>query len=137
MKQTLRAFVVLSLAFALGVAVNAEEEETIEDRLQPFGKVCMEGEDCGSVAPVLTASTGRTGLEVYNAHCFACHATGVSEAPLVADPIWQDRLAEKGEAMLLANTKTGFNVVMPPMGTCMNCSDDELTAAINYLITGE
>ena len=115
--------------------VNADEE-SVEDRLQPFGNICLEGEDCGSVAPVAIA-TGRSGIDVYNAHCFACHSTGVSEAPLVAAEEWQVRLNEKGEELLLANTKAGFNVVMPPMGTCMNCTDEELVAAIDYLITGE
>ncbi|MYD42456.1 MAG: cytochrome c5 family protein [Gammaproteobacteria bacterium] len=96
----------------------------------------MEGEDCGSAAPAVV-QTGRSGIDVYNAHCFACHATGVSNAPLVAAEDWQVRLDEKGYETLLANTKAGFNVVMPPMGTCMACSDDELKAAIDYLLYGE
>lgn len=134
----------LKLLFALSVlaltvvAIGQAEEagETVEDRLKPFGNVCMEGEDCGSVAPVATVAT-RSGIEVYNAHCFACHATGVSNAPLVGAEDWQTKLEEKGAELLLENTRAGFNVVMPPMGTCMTCSDAELQAAIDYMITGE
>ena len=125
------------LAFTVFViGQNEGNGETVEDRLKPFGNVCMEGEDCGSVAPVAVVA-GRSGIDVYNAHCFACHATGVSNAPLVGAEEWQTKLAEKGAELMLANTKTGFNVVMPPMGTCMNCSDAELQAAIDYMITGE
>ena len=96
----------------------------------------MEGEDCGSAAPAVV-TVGRSGIEVYRAHCFACHETGVSEAPLVGSENWQVRLKEKGPEVLMANTKAGFNVVMPPMGTCMTCSDEELQAAIDYMVNGE
>ncbi|MCY4130389.1 MAG: c-type cytochrome [Gammaproteobacteria bacterium] len=119
------------------VAIGQDEsQETVEDRLKPFGNLCMQGEDCGTVVPV-TVSVSRSGIEIYNAHCFACHATGVSEAPLVGAEEWLTRLNEKGAETLLANTKAGFNVVMPAMGTCMNCTDAELQAAIDYLIYGE
>ena len=77
----------------------------------------------------------RTALDIYNKHCFACHATGVSEAPLVGADTWQPRL-EKGMEILLENTRKGFNVVMPPMGTCMDCTDDEFIETIEYMITG-
>lgn len=131
LKYSFLVLVTFATLFAIG-----EDEETVEDRLVSFAKVCMEGEDCGTVAPVVVAS-GRSGVEVYKAHCFACHETGVSNAPLVAAEEWLARLEEKGLDTLLANTKTGFNVVMPAMGTCMNCSDAELKASIDYLIYGE
>ena len=111
-------------------------DETVESRLQPFGKVCMQGEDCGEAQVAAVSSGGRTGIEVYNKHCFACHATGVSEDPLVASEAWLPRL-EKGDEVLMTNTRNGFNVTMPPMGTCMDCSDAELKAAIDYMVTGE
>ena len=133
MKRLFLSF--FSIAFLVWVA-SANEEESVEDRLQPFGKVCMEGEDCGSAAPAVVLNV-RSGIEVYNKHCFACHATGVSEAPLVGAEEWQVRLNEKGAEVMMANTKAGFNVVMPPMGTCMDCSDAELQAAIDYMVNGE
>ena len=135
--QFLKLSFLLVIACATFVAIGQDEsEETVEDRLQPFGNLCMQGEDCGTVAPV-TVSVSRSGIEVYNSHCFACHATGVSEAPLVGAEEWLTRLNEKGAETLLANTKAGFNIVMPAMGTCMNCTDTELQAAIDYLIYGE
>lgn len=135
--QFLKLSFLVVITCATLVAIGQDEaQETVEDRLKPFGNLCMQGEDCGTVAPV-TLSVSRSGIEVYNAHCFACHATGVSEAPLVAAEEWQTRLNEKGAETLLANTRAGFNVVMPAMGTCMNCTDAELQAAIDYLIYGE
>ena len=117
-------------------SAGVKTEETVADRLKPFGKVCMQGEDCGEAKPVMVTQGGRGALEIYNKHCFACHATGVSEAPLVGAETWQPRL-EKGWDVLMENTRNGFNTVMPPMGTCMDCTDEEFRAAIEYMITGE
>lgn len=35
--------------------------------------------------------------------------------------------------VLLASTVNGMGM-MPPKGTCMDCSDDELEAAVDYII---
>ena len=126
----------LIVAFA-GLGFAQEEGETVEDRLKPFGNLCMEGDDCGGVQELPTVAEGtRTALEIYNKHCFACHATGVSEAPLVGAETWLPRL-EKGMDVLLENTRKGLNVVMPPMGTCMDCTDEEFIETIEYMITGK
>ncbi len=111
--------------------------EAIEERLKPFGSSCLEGQECGSVAPTPTAfGTGLSAKGVYDKYCSTCHEAGLNEAPLVGSDAWDERVA-KGLDVLLANTKAGFNVVMPPMGTCMDCTDAELEAAIDYMITGE
>lgn len=34
---------------------------------------------------------------------------------------------------MLANLKNGIGA-MPPMGTCTDCSDEELTAGIEYMV---
>ncbi|MBM29967.1 MAG: hypothetical protein CMD77_03510, partial [Gammaproteobacteria bacterium] len=45
---------------------------------------------------------------------------------------WEPRLA-KGMSVLMATTKNGINA-MPPMGTCMDCSDEELQSAIDHML---
>jgi len=79
------------------------------------------------------AMAERTGEEVYNTKCSVCHAAGIAGAPTVgkADE-WAPR-AEKGIDALLATAKSGLNA-MPPMGTCMDCSDAELKGAIQYML---
>ena len=75
----------------------------------------------------------RTGEEIYNSKCIACHMSGVAGAPKFGDAAsWAPR-AEKGIDALLATSKTGINA-MPPMGTCMDCSDAELSSAIQYML---
>jgi cytochrome c5 len=45
---------------------------------------------------------------------------------------WEPRLA-KGMDTLWEHTVNGFNA-MPPKGTCMSCSDEELRAAMDYMV---
>ena len=117
-------------------------DEEIRARLAPFGASCLLGDtECGS-APVEEPATAaaapaapRSGREVYDQFCFACHATGVGDAPLFQDGgQWAPRLA-KGMEELLRTSKSGLGT-MPPMGTCMACSETELLAAIEYLSGG-
>jgi cytochrome c5 len=71
---------------------------------------------------------------VYNASCLACHSTGVAGAPKVGDQAsWAPRAA-KGLDSLLATAVSGLNA-MPPKGTCADCSDEELKAAIEYMLS--
>jgi cytochrome c5 len=81
----------------------------------------------------LMAHAERSGEEIYNAKCFVCHAQGVANAPKFGDAAtWKPR-ADKGMEALLATAKSGINA-MPPMGTCMDCSDNEMKAVIQYML---
>ena len=117
--------------------------DELRDRLAPFGSSCLEEDEVCGTAPVaapvvaVAAAAGpRSGQEIYDRFCFACHATGVAEAPLLHNAEqWAPRL-EKGMDELLGTSRTGLGA-MPPMGTCMDCSDDEMVAAIQYLTVAE
>ena len=133
--RTLLPAVLLALAvWAVADPVPAGTTADILDRTQKFGRLCVEGDECGggvAAAPVVAA--GRTGEAVYSRFCFACHATGVSEAPKFQDEAdWAPRL-EKGVDVLIQTTIDGLNL-MPPMGTCMDCSEKEMAAAVDYML---
>ncbi|MGB5473139.1 MAG: c-type cytochrome [Gammaproteobacteria bacterium] len=71
---------------------------------------------------------------IYNTKCMACHATGAANAPKLGDKeAWAPRIAMGNDA-LLASAIKGKNA-MPPKGTCMECSDDDLAAVIDYMIS--
>jgi cytochrome c5 len=125
----------------LGVGASADRvppgtTDEIRARLAPAGSVCKVGESCGQ-AVASAAAGGATGLGlsgegVYNQFCFACHTAGVGGAPKTHDvAAWESRLA-KGPEALLASMLNGLNA-MPPKGTCMGCSDDELNAALDFM----
>jgi len=71
---------------------------------------------------------------IYKSKCFACHGTGAAGAPKVGDKAaWAPRIA-KGMDTLLQNAKNGINA-MPPKGTCMDCTDEQLKSTIEYMIS--
>jgi cytochrome c5 len=86
-----------------------------------------------AVALADNAKTPRTADAILNQYCNVCHATGWNGAPLSGDPNdWQPRLAA-GFDTLFKNVKQGINT-MPPMGTCTDCTDEELEAAIRKML---
>ena len=75
----------------------------------------------------------RSGDAVYNAACVACHDTGVLNAPKRGDTAsWGDRL-DKGIEGLLTSAIQGINA-MPARGGDASITDDELKAAIEYML---
>ena len=73
------------------------------------------------------------GQKIYQASCQACHAAGVAGAPKLGDKeAWAPRIA-KGNDALFSSVKNGLNA-MPPKGACMSCNEDELRAAIEYMV---
>ncbi|GLQ32525.1 c-type cytochrome [Litoribrevibacter albus] len=112
---------------------SSNSDEAIRERIQPVGSACIQGEECAAASGAATASASgpRSGEEVYNASCGACHGVGVLGAPKKGTSDWAPRL-EKGLDTLLANAISGINS-MPPKGTCGNCSDEELSAAIEFM----
>lgn len=89
---------------------------------------------CLAGAAMTTTAQADDGVATYNTYCMACHGTGIG--PMAGDKnLWQPRLDAKGGIDgLLASAKTGLNA-MPPMGTCMSCTDDQLRAAIKHIVT--
>lgn len=132
MKRSLIAALVAVIVGIYTYALPPGTTEEIAERIKPFGSVCRAGEDCGTVAAV-AASGPLSGQAVYDQFCFACHAAGVGGAPLQGDVAqWEPRIA-KGMDVLMASTINGINA-MPAKGTCMNCSDEELQAAVEYML---
>lgn len=80
------------------------------------------------------AAAPRSGEAVYQAACVACHSAGVAGAPKLGDTAaWAPRIAQ-GKDTLLQHVLQGFKA-MPPNGSCADCSEDELRAAVDYLVS--
>ncbi|WP_420836630.1 c-type cytochrome [Aliidiomarina sedimenti] len=122
------------MAIAGGVAVAQDmSEDSIAERIKPAGQVRMAGES--SAAQSAGSSEPRSGEEVYNQACSACHAGGVLGAPKKGNAgDWEERIA-KGMDVLLDHSINGFNA-MPPRGGCGACSDEEIEAAVEHMIAG-
>lgn len=85
-------------------------------------------------APGQTDNAG-SGEAVYKRACVGCHMTGAAGAPKLGDvPAWQSRIA-KGSTALVQSAITGVpGTAMMARGTCGACSDDDIKAAVEYMI---
>jgi cytochrome c5 len=74
------------------------------------------------------------GQQTYMNSCQACHATGAAGAPKLGDKdAWAPRIATGMDALLA--TSIAGKGAMPPRGACASCSDDDLKAAIEYMVS--
>ncbi len=113
--------------------LNAQEtsDDEIIERIKPVGSVHIAGAAAASAA----AAGPRSGADIYNTACMACHTAGVLGAPKPNDAAaWAPRM-EQGFDTVLQNAINGINA-MPPMGTCGDCSNDDIKAAIEFMIEG-
>ena len=83
------------------------------------------------------AATGAVDLaageQIYQSACFACHMTGVAEAPKLDDPAaWEPRLAQ-GMAGLIQSSINGKGA-MPPKGGFAHLTEDDLRNAIEFML---
>lgn len=73
------------------------------------------------------------GEQIYQTACFACHMTGVAQAPKLDDPAaWEPRLAQ-GMAGLLQAVTNGKGA-MPPKGGFAHLTETELRNAIEFML---
>lgn len=85
--------------------------------------------------PLATAHAG-TGEDVYHKTCKMCHAKGMANAPKLGDAAaWKDRIAQ-GKDTLYTHALKGFRGkgMMPPKGGNSKLSDDEVKAAVDYMV---
>lgn len=139
MIKSLKVLVILCLSAVFSLAAQAQTEKQraeIEARIKPTGDVCLQG-DASCAGGNAAVAVARSGEEVYNTSCMVCHASGVAGAPIQGDvAAWADRIA-KGRGALRDSGINGLaGTGMMAKGGCGNCSDDEVAAAVDYMIDG-
>jgi len=78
------------------------------------------------------------GREVWMLTCANCHATGLGEAPIIANKeAWSKRIA-KGKETLYDHAINGFSgplmLEMPPKGGYDHLSDEEVMRAVDFMV---
>lgn len=157
-----RALVVSSLVALLvpGFAA-ADDEADVLERIRPIGRVNVDTPvvapapaseaaapaaetpkaEAPAAAPVAEAApaaapAGGAGMAVYNRACLACHMTGAANAPKHGDKAaWEPRIAKGMDALMQSVINGVPGTAMPPRGTCADCSDEDLQAAIEYMVS--
>jgi len=111
--------------------------EATAERIKPVaqlntGAPIVPAASAAAAAPAAPAGGARSGKDIYSSVCFACHGTGAAGAPKFGDAAaWAPRI-KQGIDTLLNHAIHGLRA-MPPRGTCADCSDDDLKAAIEYM----
>ena len=87
----------------------------------------------GSEPAAVAAAVDEAGEAIYKKYCFACHMTGIAEAPRTGDTeAWAPRAAAGFDT--LYQTVINGKGAMPPRAGFPHLSDDELKAGIRYLL---
>lgn len=98
--------------------------------ISPYGKVRIGGV---AGAPEVAAAP-KTGKEVYDTTCSACHATGAAGAPMLSSKeAWAPRLDTGLDS--LVNSAINGKGAMPPKGGNTSLSDEEIKATVEYIIS--
>jgi cytochrome c5 len=102
----------------------ALSEEAVAKRIKPVGEVVVVDANAPKVE--------RTGKQVVDAVCAACHATGALNAPKIGDKTAWTPLIKEGHAQLTEIAIKGERQ-MPPRGGNPDLTDTEVARAVAYM----
>lgn len=120
-------------SFVLMFLVASARAETYQEFVIQNTKPAAEVSIGGPPAANPLASGPRSGKDVYEAGCSFCHATGAAGSPKIGNKAaWAPRIAQ-GIDVLINHAMHGFNT-MPPKGMCPTCTQDEIAAAVHYMV---
>lgn len=119
-------------------------QEAVAERLEPFGDVYLPGDDLTAAGPQVAEAqaaapveTAMTGPQVYNEACITCHGSGIGGAPVFGNAAdWGPRI-EQGLEVLHEHAINGYQGstgYMPPKGGRLDLSDEEVRAAVDYMV---
>lgn len=117
------------------------DRDQIQQRIRPIGNVhiikAIPSEQVGPpAASVMEAGVtkAKPGQAIYEQYCSVCHRDGVAGAPKFQSAAdWSPRQTKQTLDSLVATAIKGLNA-MPAKGTCQECSEDDIKAAIQYMV---
>jgi len=114
-------------------AQPATAEEVQEKQVKVAEKVEEPAPSKSITKPV---SVNMSGEQVYNSSCQNCHATGAAGSPKLDDVVnWKPRIAKGVDALYQSAIMGVPATAMMPKGTCRKCTDDELRAAVDFMVS--
>ena len=150
------AFIVFAVSYgSKNDSYIAERSDEVAEMTRPYGRVHIEGQNepvidlseendpAAEVASINDSSAESEpedlGKKVYSGLCFSCHGTGLPNIPQFGDAVaWESRIAQ-GIPLLYERAMTGFTgesgMPMPAKGGNPALSDDEIKAAVDYMVS--
>ena len=107
-----------------GAGSDSQSEEAIARRIQPVAGFKLVDADAPKVF--------KTGEQVFQSTCSACHGTGVAGAPKFGDKDAWAKFIKQGYEDLVKNAIHGIGA-MPPKGGNASLDDFEVARAVVYM----
>jgi cytochrome c5 len=154
MKTRNLMFVGLGFALTLGLSACGKSDDASKAAgaatIAPVASVAVEASApaapaaaaASDAAPAATttasADTSAVGEKTFKSTCFMCHQTGAAGAPIAGNKgDWAPRIAQ-GKPTLYKHALEGFtgnNGTMPPHGGNPSLKDDDIKAAVDYMVS--
>lgn len=137
----MKRFGIILVALSLGLMLiqcggGKEEQPAAKAEVAKAAPVQQaETELAGNEQAVAMSYDLANGEAVYKKYCFACHDGGIAGAAKHADLARWEESAAKGIPTLIKHATEGYHGsygMLPPKGTCMECSDQDLIDAVHY-----
>jgi cytochrome c5 len=118
---------------------GAEGTSSASEKEKPQEKSAAESQGAstaGQAASTATSGQGELarGKAVVEKSCAPCHSGNLPGAPVIGNSAdWASRLSQ-GEETLIQHVINGYNA-MPPRGGNPGLSNEDIAAAVNYLIS--
>lgn len=144
---TIVVAIIANMASSKGGEIVRSEVQTtkLKSRIGPVGRVSLASDPVSDSAEVKSDQTAASGSDAsqaqsanvgetaYNSICQTCHTTGLLDSPIFGDKAsWGDRLAAGKET--LYNSAINGKGLMAPKGGNTALSDDEVRAAVDYML---
>jgi len=147
------AILLFALARAIAHATQGEEVyvepdylTSVVDRIRPFSREAIAGQNNAALAIVETKPAGevgtalpipKNGMQAFEQVCSTCHGQGIAGAPKAGDAAaWAPRIAE-GKPTLYQHALHGFQsngAVMPAKGGRPDIPDAVIREAVDYMV---
>lgn len=129
---------------------NTADAKAVAERIKPVGELTVGPVAAerlttasNSVMDAIIPSANAAGAEdkgkkLYDTSCMACHAAGVAGAPKLGDKAnWAPRIAQGNDTLYTHAIKgyQGKAGMMPPKGGNMAAKDEDVKAAVDYMVS--
>jgi cytochrome c5 len=131
---------------AAGVTDDVEYRRALTERLSPFAKEAIAGQDNAALqiqapagaGPAVVQSVPKNGKELFEQVCTTCHGPGLVCAPKAGDrAAWAPALAE-GKASLYQHALEGYTGktgAMPAKGGRIDLPDALVKQGVDYMVS--
>ncbi len=126
----------------MDMSSSSMAKQMVAERLAPVGQDAIAGQtpppsEQPAAATAAKPAAPKSGKEIWEGTCSACHGTGAAGAPKIGDKkAWAPRIAQ-GLKTLEQHALKGFSsngLMMPAKGGNPGLSDEDVIKAVKYMV---